>query len=118
MSGLLLFENPAQCHGPIFSTMMLIEEVAELPDVSWATASSWCAPSGIPVQSHVIVYGDAVTGDPMTTPSTKNRTFATATSSEAAAVSVTEPETVESFEGAMKATDGEIASRLAVELAN
>ena len=95
MSGLLLFENPAQCHGPIFSTMMLIEEVAELPDVSWATASSWCAPSGIPVQSHVIVYGDAVTGDPMTTPSTKNRTFATATSSEAAAVSVTEPETVE-----------------------
>ena len=51
----------------------------------------------------------------MATPSTKNRTFSTATSSEAAAVRVTEPERWSSFEGAMKATDGEIASRLAVD---
>ena len=95
--------------------MMLIEEVAELPDVSWATASSRCGPSAIAVQSHVVVYGDAVIGDPITTPSTKNRTFATATLSEAAAVRVTEPETVESLEGVTKATDGEITSRVAVD---
>ena len=96
--------------------MMLIDEVAELPDVSRATASSRCGPSGIPVQSHVIVKGDAVTGDPIATPSTKKRTFATATLSEAVTVStMDEPETVEPFEGAMKVTDGEVTSLAAVD---
>ena len=56
------------------------------------------------MQSQVVLYGDAVIGDPMATPSTKNRTFATATLSETIAVSVTdEPETVEPFAGVMKA---------------
>jgi hypothetical protein len=99
-------------YGRIFSTRMLIDEVAELPDVSRATASSRCGPSPIPVQSHVVVYGDAVTGDPIATPSTKNWMVATSTLS---AARVTEPETVESFDGAMKDIDGEVTSRLPVD---
>ena len=86
-----------------------------MPDVSWATASSKCGPSAIAVQSHVVVYGDAATGDPMATPSTKNWTFATATSSDAVAVSVTDPDSVEPFDGMMKAIDGEVTSFVAID---
>jgi hypothetical protein len=68
------------------------------------------------VQSHVVLYGDPVTGDPIATPSTKNLTFATATLTEAVAVSVTdEPETVEPFGGVTNITDGGVTSLIVAD---
>jgi hypothetical protein len=58
---------------------------------------------------HVVAYGAEVMAEPMFVPSTMNWTFATATLSEAVAVSVTnEPETVAPSEGAVMETDGRI----------
>jgi hypothetical protein len=98
--------------GAVLSTVnATADDVARLPDVSRATATIDLEPLEVAVLSHVIEYGDEVSSEPMMAPFTLKVTPATATLSEAVAVSATfELETVLPFEGAVTETVGAVVS--------
>jgi hypothetical protein len=82
--------------GGAFETVMATEdEVPVLLAASRATAASVCAPSAAAVVSQVTEYGAVVSSVPRGTPSSRNWTPATPTSSAAVAVTVMVPETLD-----------------------
>src|SRR5688500_14883511 len=85
-------------------------DVTVLPAASRATAVRVCEPSATAVVVHEREYGAARSSVPTVTPSTLNRTPATATLSLAFAVSVTVPDAVTPAAGEVSATDGRVTS--------
>ena len=92
-------------------------EVAGLPVRSRASAVMSCGPFGTGRLSHWIEYGAVVSALPTSAPSTLNWTDATASSSAAAALTVTLPETVAPTAGAVTETVGAVVSAVAVAFA-
>src|SRR6185295_15591613 len=81
-----------------------------LPAASTARARSVCAPFGTERVSHASAYGAAESGDPVSTPSTRNWTRATPTSSVASAVTLTMPFTDAPLVGEVIDTLGSVLS--------
>src|SRR5204863_5648787 len=102
----------AAVSGAVLATVTVTPaEVVELPAASRATAVSVCDPSAAVIESQVMVYGVVVSSAPIGVPSTKNRTPATPTLSEALAVTGTVlPDTVDPAIGAVMATVGGVVS--------
>src|SRR5271154_4760587 len=82
------------------------ELVAKTPDVSFATAESRWLPFATEVEFHEKVYGDEVTSEPTSVPSTCSCTLAIPMPLVAVAVTLTEPVTVASFAGELMVTTG------------
>ena len=80
--------------------------VVALPAKSRATAVRMCPPEDVVVVSHGTEYGADVASAPTGCPSTKKRTPATPTSSDAVAAIVVVPKTVAPDAGAVIATLG------------
>src|SRR4051812_41128802 len=85
-------------------------ETPTLPAASRATAVSVRTPGDTVVVSQSSVYGAAVTSAPTSTPSTRNRTPATPTSSVAVAATVTRPVRLAAALGVVRETDGGVMS--------
>jgi hypothetical protein len=99
----------------VLSTVTLIDEVAQLPAASCATAAIVCEPSETDVLFQVMEYGEVVPDAPTFAPSTLNCTPATPTLSNEVAVSVTEaPEREEPAVGEVSVTVGDVVSVAAV----
>lgn len=94
----------------LFTVTVTPALVAELFDVSVAIARTMCEPLLTDVESHEIEYGDVVSGGPKFVPSIWNCTLATATLSEAFALSVTFPLTVLPETGVVIETVGGVVS--------
>src|SRR5262249_49121967 len=91
-----------------------VAEVVVFPLVSRARAlRTWVPFATVPV-SQVIEYGATVSSAPKLLPSRRNCTPATATSSEAVAVTVITPETVAPAAGLVTVTEGGLVSAVAV----
>ena len=82
-----------------------------------ATAVKLCEPFESDVVASKKVYGEVVSAEPTFVPSTCNCTFATATLSDAEAVTVTVPETVEPAVGDVIETVGGVVSAVTVKVA-
>src|SRR3981189_2789257 len=85
-------------------------EVVRLPAASRATAVRSCEALVAVVVSHDAAYGAAVTSAPRLAPSSLNCTPATPTLAEAAAVTLSVPETVAPAVGEVTETDGAMLS--------
>jgi hypothetical protein len=85
-------------------------DVAVFPAESKATADNVCGPTATAVVSHEMAYGASVSLAPRSAPSSRNWTAATATSSAAVAVTVTVPDTLAPFAGAVNVTVGAVTS--------
>ncbi len=85
-------------------------DVAVLPAASRTTAVSTRDPSVTVDVSQATAYGAAMSSAPIGTLSTRNRTPATPTSSDAPAVTVVEPETVAPGPGEVIVTVGGVVS--------
>ena len=97
--------------GAELSTVTTTDEVARLPEVSFATAEIVCEPSIKLVESHDIEYGDAEPGEPVLALSTLNWILCSAILSDAVAESVTVVlPTVAPFIGAVSETIGAVMS--------
>src|SRR5262245_36871598 len=97
---------PLAMSSPALATVTVIGgDAPGLPDVSYATATSWWLPSEACVVSHAAVYGAA--GDDATTaPSTVKSTRTTPVSSLAVAASWIVPVTVAPLAGAVSVAVG------------
>jgi hypothetical protein len=96
---------------PLFTVTVTAALVVLLFEVSLAIACNVCEPFAVFVESHDIVYGEAVSKTPTFTPSNWNCTLATATLSVAFADTTTAvPETVAALAGAVIDTVGGIVS--------
>jgi hypothetical protein len=105
--------------GPAFATVTATGvDVRRLPEESRARAVSVWLPLPIRFVFQDAVYGAAVISLPIATPSRKSCTPATATSSDALAVTPTVPDTVAPAAGATTATDGAVVSAVAVATAS
>src|SRR5262245_57218050 len=89
---------------------LTLAAVAVLPEEAAARAESGCGRWRAVVVFQLNVYGGVVTGAPIGAPSNRNCTPATATLSEAEAVTATVPETVVPDCGAVIATVGGVVS--------
>ena len=92
--------------------------VLVLPAASRATAVSVCAAFVAVAVFQLVEYGAAVSSAPRFWPSSLNCTPATPTSSEAVAVTFTDPESVAPWAGAVTDTDGRVESALTAALAS
>ena len=104
--------------GPVFETVTVTgAEGVVLFDVSRATAVSVCVPFATEFVVHETVYGELVISPSMLLPSTLNWTPATATLSDADAVTVIVLETVVPPVGDVNDTVGGIVSAVTVAVA-
>jgi len=108
--------NPVGTDGGVVSGAELLTVtvtpalVVELFDVSVAIARRVCDPLLVVVVFQEKEYGAVVSRPPAFTPSSWNCTLATPTLSEAVAVTLTVPETVAAFAGAVMDTVGGVVS--------
>jgi hypothetical protein len=91
-----------------FDTFTVREDDALLPAASTAVATRVWLPFDVVVVFHEIEYGAVVSSAPICVPSTRNRTRATPTSSDALAAMVTVPETVAPDAGEVSDTLGAV----------
>src|SRR5262245_38591989 len=96
--------------GALFTVTLTAAEVRVLPAASGAMAVSVCVPLALPAVLHETEYGALVSSAPRFLPSTRKRTPATPTLSEALAVTVMVPETVAPFPGDVIDTLGGVVS--------
>src|SRR5262249_37686008 len=103
---------------PLFSTSTCTSDDDELPAASRATAVSACGPfDAVPV-FHATVYGGEVRSAPSAASSTLNCTPATATSSDAVAVTLIVPDAVACCVGAVMLTVGAVVSASTMTIAS
>src|SRR5262249_57145350 len=97
--------------GVLFDPVTVTAEVLRLPATSRATAVKVCAPLLAAAVFHETEYGALASSAPRAAPSSRNCTPVTPTLSEALAATVTVPDTVAPFDGAVRLTAGGVVSR-------
>src|SRR5262249_23963612 len=96
--------------GPFATVTVTAAEVVWLPAASRATAVRVCGPLLGAVVSTEIEYGEVVSSAARSIPSPKNCTPTTPTLSDAFADTITVPDTVAPFAGAVMLTEGGVVS--------
>src|SRR5689334_12119936 len=100
--------------GLLLTVTLTADEVRWFPDASRARAVNECWPSLTDDDAQLVEYGDDVSSVPSGLPSRRNCTPTTRTLSDALAVTVTAPDTIDPFVGAVTDTFGCVVSLLTV----